>query len=53
VDDPLPRDAKHLHGSPFIRIRVGDYRVVYALDAKTVSIALIDSRDVVYKRLRR
>lgn len=53
ANDPLPHDAKHLHGGPFIRIRVGDYRVVYAFDAITVSVALVEKRDVVYKRLRR
>ncbi len=53
ADDPVPHDAKHLKGSGFLRIRIGDHRVVYSFGNSNVIVALVEKRDVVYKRLRR
>lgn len=54
-DQPRPRSSKKLRGSPFYRVRVGKYRVIYeVVDAeKRVIILHIKHRDKVYrKRLR-
>ncbi|HEY8009761.1 MAG TPA: type II toxin-antitoxin system RelE/ParE family toxin [Rudaea sp.] len=52
-DNPLPDDVKRLHGSNFHRIRVGDFRAVYSYDAESVTVALVEKRDDVYRKLRR
>ena len=31
-DNPLPRNAKKLHGREGMRLRVGNYRVLYIVD---------------------
>ncbi len=50
--DPRPRGATKLAGSDDYRIRVGDYRIVYAVDdsERLVLIARIAHRREVYRR---
>lgn len=51
--EPRPRGAKALAGSPagVMRIRVGDYRVVYKIeDARLIVLALGHRRDI-YRNL--
>ena len=52
-DDPRPPGAKMLTGSHgLLRIRVGDYRIVYAIDdqLRLVRIAAVGHRRDVYTR---
>ena len=40
--NPIPPGAKKLHGEPnYYRIRVGDYRVIYRIDADRVAIVVV------------
>ena len=43
--------VKRLVGSPYFRLRVGDYRVVYSFNSKesTVTVVKIEHRQGVYK----
>jgi mRNA interferase RelE/StbE len=49
--EPLPNGAKKLQGSDYIyRIRVGDYRIVYELDAAgRITIVRVRHRKEVYR----
>ena len=52
---PYPQDSKKLTGYPFYRIDIGEYRVVYDVEAnETLRVIVVDKRndDEVYKRLR-
>ena len=50
--DPRPRGAVKLAGRDDFRIRVGDYRIVYAVDdaERLVLVARIAHRREVYRR---
>lgn len=50
--DPRPRGAVRLVGSDDYRVRVGDYRIVYAVDdqERLVVVARIAHRREVYRR---
>ena len=52
ASDPRPAGAEKLVGRGDYRIRVGEYRVVYAIDdaARVVTIARIAHRREVYRR---
>lgn len=40
--DPLPPGAKKLHGEPDVfRIRAGDYRIIYRVDGKRVTVLIL------------
>ncbi|MGO8733711.1 MAG: type II toxin-antitoxin system RelE family toxin [Terriglobia bacterium] len=50
--NPIPAGAKKLHGDlSYYRIRVGDYRLVYQIDAKhfVVVVVKIGHRKEVYR----
>jgi mRNA interferase RelE/StbE len=52
-DDPRPPGAKMLTGScGLLRIRVGDYRIVYAIDdqLRVVRVAAVGHRRDIYTR---
>lgn len=54
ADDPRPHGFKSLQGHrPYLRIRTGDYRVIYAVDdaAKVVTIAVVGNRREIYRNL--
>ena len=55
MENPKPGDARPLHGHPFWRADVGEYRIVYRIEQDTLKVALVDKRndDEVYKKLRR
>jgi len=55
MEDPKPGDAKPLHGYPYWRADIGEYRIVYRVEQSTLKIALVDKRndDEIYKKLRR
>ncbi len=42
ADNPRPPGCKKLRGMPGFRIRVGDYRVVYAIHDRIIAIEIID-----------
>jgi mRNA interferase RelE/StbE len=52
ADDPRPRGAVKLAGRDDYRFRVGDYRIVYAVDdvERLVLVARIAHRREVYRR---
>jgi mRNA interferase RelE/StbE len=41
ADDPRPHGSQKLKGSDLYRIRVGDYRVVYAIDDDDLLIGIV------------
>ena len=54
ADDPFPRQALKLEGGEQLyRLRVGDYRIVYAVDqdAKEVIVHYVRHRREVYRQL--
>lgn len=55
MEDSKIGDAKPLHGYPFWRADIGEYRIIYRVEGDILKIALIDKRndDEVYKKLRR
>ena len=48
-EDPFSKDFKKLRGSPDFRLRVGDFRVIIAVEQKTLIILKIAKRGSVYK----
>lgn len=52
--DPRPPGVRALQGHrPWLRVRVGDYRVIYAVDdaARLVTVAVVGHRREVYRGL--
>ena len=51
--DPRPHGSQKLHSTPFHRIRIGDYRVVYSINDshKIITILDIGHRREVYRGL--
>ena len=49
--NPLPRNAKKLHGREGMRIRVGNYRVLYIVDdaRKRIDVISVADRKEVYR----
>ena len=52
---PEPHDSAPLKGSPFRRVDIGEYRIVYRVDRELLRVPLIGKRndDAVYRRLER
>jgi len=57
LEDPAPSDSKALKGirEPFLRVDVGEYRVIYWTDSETLHVPIVGKRndDEVYRRLKR
>jgi mRNA interferase RelE/StbE len=54
ADDPRPPGMKPLRGHrPYLRVRSGNYRVIYAVDdaARTVRVVVVGHRREVYRGL--
>ncbi len=54
ADDTRPPGTKSLKGQrPWLRVRSGDYRIIYAIDdrARQVTIAVVGHRRDVYRNL--
>jgi mRNA interferase RelE/StbE len=54
ADDPRPPGFLPLTGHrPYLRVRSGDYRVIYAVDdlARTVTVAAVGHRREIYRSL--
>jgi mRNA interferase RelE/StbE len=52
AQDPRPPGAKALQGRPGLRVRVGDYRIVYVVDDGVLLVVVITvgNRRDVYRR---
>ena len=45
ADDPRPHDVKALHGGKGLyRVRVGDYRIVYSVEDKIITVVIVRVR---------
>jgi mRNA interferase RelE/StbE len=54
ADDPRPAGIRPLNGrQPWLRVRSGDYRVIYAIDdrAGLITVAVVGHRRDVYRNL--
>ena len=40
-EDPRPPGAKALQGRPGLRVRIGDYRIIYTVDDDILVVAVI------------
>ncbi len=51
--NPYPQDSRKLKGYSYHRTDIGEYRIVYQVEAKIIEILLIGKRndDEVYKQL--
>lgn len=52
--NPRPNDSEKLKGFDFYRVDIGEYRIIYSFDDKSVIIREINKRndDAIYKKLR-
>jgi mRNA interferase RelE/StbE len=52
ANDPRPRSSRRLRGREGLRLRVGDYRVIYEIDddRQIVTILQVGHRRDVYRR---
>lgn len=53
--DPRPHDSRTLRGYPYLRLDVGEYRVVYEISSVCIAVLLVGKRndDEVYRELAR
>lgn len=55
--DPYPHDSQHLKGKlkSFLRVDVGEYRIIYQANADELSIAAVGRRndDAIYREFER
>jgi mRNA interferase RelE/StbE len=51
-EDPRPPGARALHGRPGLRVRVGDYRILYTVDdgVLVIVVVTVGRRRDVYER---
>jgi len=49
IDTNLHGDIKKLKGLPYFRLRIGDYRAIFDIDAEDIIILKITHRKNVYK----
>jgi mRNA interferase RelE/StbE len=47
--DRFATQVKRLQGSPFYRLRVGDYRVIFDEDGKVLTIIAVGHRREIYR----
>ena len=54
-DNPFPNDVKKLRGYPYVRVDVGEFRIVYHTQDALLIVRIIGKRndDDVYKKLKR
>lgn len=53
MENPRPHDTKEMIGYPFFRNDVGEYRIIYDIQADTLRLILVGKRndDEVYRQL--
>jgi len=49
--DPFASDIKHLKGQHGFRLRVGDYRVIFEIEGKNLTILKVGHRKHIYDRM--
>ena len=51
AENPRPAGTLKLRGSPYYRIRQGDYRIIYSIDDGVLSVEVVDvgHRSQVYR----
>ena len=49
-ENPFSKDIKKLKGSDDFRLRVGDYRVIFAIEQNTIQILKVGHRKNIYER---
>lgn len=54
-DQPNPADSLQLKGYPYLRVDVGEYRIIYETMPGLIAVLLIGKRndDEVYRKLKR
>ena len=54
-NNPYPQDSIKLKGYSYYRVSIGEYRLIYCVEAEVLAILLIGKRndDEVYKQLKR
>ena len=54
-NNPYPHDSISLKGYPYRRTDIGEYRIIYYIEANILEILIIGKRndDEVYKKLKR
>ena len=52
AEDPRPPTARQLKGRPGMRVRVGDYRIIYSVEDEVLLIVVValGHRREIYKR---
>ena len=55
LETPQPHDRRPVHGTPYWRVDVGEYRIIYGVVDDILEVPLIGKRndDEVYRRLKR
>lgn len=51
-ENPRPHGSKKLEGREGYRVRIGDYRVIYLINDKTITVLILDigKRKEIYKK---
>lgn len=44
-----PSDTKAMHGTPTVRMRVGDYRIIFDETDKTITVLALGHRREIYR----
>ncbi len=55
LDDPRPADSAELHGYPFIRVDIGEYRIIYDFEKDVLRLILVGKRNdnEIYMKIKR
>ena len=56
IKNPIPHDSKKLTGyEPYMRVDIGEYRIIYRYEKNTVTVILVGKRndDEVYRIMKR
>ncbi|MFH0978345.1 MAG: type II toxin-antitoxin system RelE/ParE family toxin [Candidatus Woesearchaeota archaeon] len=48
-EDPFAKDVKKLKGSDGFRLRIGDYRVIFAVDSGQIQVLKVGHKKNIYK----
>ena len=48
AENPFSKDIKKLKGSNDFRLRVGDYRIIFSIEKKTIQILKVGHRKNIY-----
>ena len=49
-ENPFSKDIKRLKGSNDFRLRIGDYRVIFAIEQNTLQVLKVGHRKNIYDR---